>query len=88
MQMIPVSSSAISAIGYDPNTRRMKIRFAQGDTYDFCGVPVAVYEGYCMPGRRGHTTATTSGIDTSAGRRGGELDHPPPFIRDQVFVDL
>jgi len=45
MQMIPVSSSAISAVGYDPSTGRMKIAFTQGHTYDFCRVPQHVYEG-------------------------------------------
>lgn len=45
MQMVSVRSSAISAIGYDPATRRMKITFKQGHTYDFCGVPPEVYEG-------------------------------------------
>jgi hypothetical protein len=43
--MIAVRSSAMSAVGYDPNTRRMKITFAQGHTYDFCGVPQHVYDG-------------------------------------------
>jgi hypothetical protein len=45
MQMIPVSSSAISAVGYDPQTGRMKITFTQGHTYDFCRVPQRVYDG-------------------------------------------
>ncbi|MFZ2209568.1 MAG: KTSC domain-containing protein [Porticoccaceae bacterium] len=45
MDMIRVSSSAIAAIGYDPTTMRMKIRFVQGDTYDFCGVPAHVFNG-------------------------------------------
>ena len=45
MDMIPVYSSAISAIGYDPSTMRMKIRFVQGDIYDFCGVPAQVFQG-------------------------------------------
>ena len=44
MRMIPVSSSALSAIGYDPQTRRMKITFAQGHTYDFCRVPQQVFD--------------------------------------------
>ena len=35
----------MSAVGYEPNTRRMKITFAQGHTYDFCGVPQHVYDG-------------------------------------------
>lgn len=45
MDMIPVSSSAIAAIGYDPATRRMKIRFVLGHTYDFCRVPAHVSQG-------------------------------------------
>lgn len=45
MDMIRVASSAISAVGYDPSTMRMKIQFVQGDTYDFCGVPAHVFQG-------------------------------------------
>ena len=45
MKMIAVSSSAISAVGYDPATHRMKIRFTHGDAYDFCHVPEAVFRG-------------------------------------------
>lgn len=46
MDMIAViSSSAIAAVGYDAATRKMKIRFVAGHTYDFCGVPQSVFEG-------------------------------------------
>lgn len=45
MQMIPVNSTAMRAVGYDPNSRRMKITFQQGDTYDFCNVPQHVFDG-------------------------------------------
>lgn len=45
MEMIRVSSSAISALGYDQATMRMKIRFVQGHTYDFCRVPESVFNG-------------------------------------------
>ncbi|MEL1263078.1 KTSC domain-containing protein [Pseudoxanthomonas putridarboris] len=44
MDMIRVNSSAISAIGYDQRTMRMSIRFIQGDTYDFCGVPAHIFQ--------------------------------------------
>ncbi|QXX78985.1 KTSC domain-containing protein [Alcaligenes faecalis] len=44
--MIPVLSSAIAAVGYDPNTKRMQIRFTSGGiTYTYCGVPQSVYDG-------------------------------------------
>lgn len=45
MEMIRVSSSAISAIGYDASTKHMKITFVQGHTYDFCKVPESVFNG-------------------------------------------
>ena len=34
----------MEAVGYDPATRRMRIRFAQGNDYDFCGVPPHIYQ--------------------------------------------
>ena len=45
MDMIPVRSSAISAVGYDPDTLRMYIRFQQGHTYTFCRVPQHIFDG-------------------------------------------
>jgi hypothetical protein len=44
MDMINVRSSAIYAIGYDPETARMKIRFHNSGTYDFCHVPERVFQ--------------------------------------------
>lgn len=44
MQMIPVRSSAIRAVGYDAASMRMRILFQQGHTYDFCRVPENVYQ--------------------------------------------
>jgi hypothetical protein len=44
MDMISVSSSAINSIGYDPSTMRMRIQFAEGHAYDFCGVPAHVFQ--------------------------------------------
>lgn len=51
--MIPVSSSAISAIGYDPATMRMKIRFKDGGTYDFCSVPQRVFTTFLRASSKG-----------------------------------
>lgn len=53
MEMIRVSSSAISAVGYEPATRQMQIKFAQGHTYTFCGVPAAVHDGLMRSGSKG-----------------------------------
>lgn len=53
MEMIHVSSSAIRAVGYDPTTRRMKITFIEGHTYDFCGVPEHIFLGLLRSGSKG-----------------------------------
>jgi len=45
MDMIPVWSTAIRAVGYDPTTQRMKIAFVEGHTYDFCRVPQHIFDG-------------------------------------------
>jgi hypothetical protein len=45
MEMKLVTSSAMQAVGYDPASRRMRIRFAEGNDYDFCGVPESIYQG-------------------------------------------
>ena len=53
MEMVRVNSSAISAIGYDQSTQRMRITFTKGDSYDFCGVPYHVYEGLLSASSKG-----------------------------------
>lgn len=53
MEMISVRSSAISAIGYDPSSQRMKIKFKQGRTYDFCRVPQDIFDGFISASSKG-----------------------------------
>jgi hypothetical protein len=53
MDMIPVQSSAIAAVGYDASTRLMKIRFVEGNTYDFCNVPRGVFDGLLHAASKG-----------------------------------
>lgn len=53
MNMVHVNSSAISAVGYDEQTRQMRIQFTSGRTYDFCGVPVSVYMGLMAASSKG-----------------------------------
>lgn len=53
MKMIPVSSSAISAIGYDPATGMMNVRFTSGKTYTFCGVPKSVADAFLSAASHG-----------------------------------
>ncbi len=53
MEMIRVSSSANSAVGYDLQSRRMRITFTQGYTYDFCRVPDHVHAGLMRSSSKG-----------------------------------
>ena len=53
MEMHIVNSSAISAVGYDMKTGRMKITFKQGRTYDFCNVPEDVFRGLLTASSKG-----------------------------------
>lgn len=53
MDMQYVSSSAISAVGYDERTKRMTIVFTNGRAYDFCGVPHYVYLGLMTAASKG-----------------------------------
>ena len=53
MQLTTVSSSAISAAGYEPSSRRKKITFVQGYIYDFCGVPQQIFNGLMSAGSKG-----------------------------------
>ncbi|MDT8318866.1 MAG: KTSC domain-containing protein [bacterium] len=41
------------AVGYEQSTQRMRITFEQGHSYDFCGVPVHVYEGLMSSSSKG-----------------------------------
>jgi hypothetical protein len=49
--LIPVSSSAIRAIGYDGST--LTVEFPNGRTYDHPGVPYSVYEGLMQAPSKG-----------------------------------
>jgi KTSC domain len=53
MQMVRVNSSAMLAVGYDPQSRRLKITFVQGHSYDFCRVPQHVFDGLLRASSKG-----------------------------------
>lgn len=44
MEMIPVSSSNLNAVGYDYDTATLRIQFLNGGLYDYMGVPPEVYD--------------------------------------------
>jgi hypothetical protein len=45
MKMVTVSSKAISAVGYAPDTQQLQIKFKQGHTYTYCRVPQHIFDG-------------------------------------------
>lgn len=42
--MIPVVSSNLRAVGYDPTTQTLRIEFHNG-TYDYYNVPASIHSG-------------------------------------------
>lgn len=44
MQTIPVASSMISSVGYDPETQELEVTFKKGRSYTYEGVPQAEYD--------------------------------------------
>lgn len=45
MERTPVSSSNISAIGYDVDSQMLEVEFNNGSVYQYTGVPESEYEG-------------------------------------------
>ncbi len=45
MNRMPVSSSNLRAVGYDPDTRTLEVEFLNGGLYSYSGVPASVYAG-------------------------------------------
>ena len=52
MKMIRVVSSNLAAVGYDDQTRTLRIQFHSG-LYDYHDVPRSVYEGLMNAGSKG-----------------------------------
>lgn len=53
MEMQPVSSSNLAAIGYDYDTAVLRIEFLKGGLYEYQGVPSEVYEGFMSASSKG-----------------------------------
>jgi len=45
MERIPVQSSNLASVGYDPGTMTLEIEFLNGSVYQYFGVPESVYAG-------------------------------------------
>ncbi len=53
MERTPVSSSNISAIGYDADSQVLEIEFTNGAVYSYSGVPPVEYEGFMNADSKG-----------------------------------
>ena len=53
MERTPVSSSNISAIGYDSDGEVLEVEFTNGAVYAFSGVPLGEYEGFMNADSKG-----------------------------------
>lgn len=45
MNMVPVSSSNLRAVGYDAATQTLRVAFIKSGVYEYSGVPSAVHAG-------------------------------------------
>jgi len=45
MKMTPVSSTNLASVGYDSETRTLRVEFKSGAVYEYYNVPEAEYQG-------------------------------------------
>lgn len=53
MQMQKIDSSAIAAVGYDPEQQILRLAYRDGDTYDYLEVPPAEFSSFMSAPSRG-----------------------------------
>lgn len=44
MELTPVTSSNVAAVGYDDETKTLQVQFKGGETYNYFGVPQELYD--------------------------------------------
>ena len=53
VKRLPVRSSNIRAIGFDPETRTLEVEFHNGGVYQYSGVPESIYQGLVRAASKG-----------------------------------
>ncbi len=53
MDRTPVSSSNISAIGYDSDSEMLEVEFTNGAVYSYSGVTLGEYDGFMNADSKG-----------------------------------
>jgi len=51
--MIPVDSSNIASIGYDPDTQTLQVEFSNGHVYQYFDVPEVVFREFLAAPSKG-----------------------------------
>ena len=46
MDMKPVASSNIQAVGYDESSETMRVQFTNGSVYEYRNIPIVVYNDF------------------------------------------
>lgn len=53
MERVPVQSSNLASVGYDPKTSTLEIEFHDGGIYQYSGVPPEVHQGLMNAASKG-----------------------------------
>lgn len=53
MERVPVQSSNLASVGYDPKTSTLEIEFLNGNIYQYFGVPSEIHQGLMNAGSKG-----------------------------------
>jgi hypothetical protein len=57
MEMTPVSSTNLAAVGYDESTHTLRVEFRHGGVYDYFDVPEPEYESLMRASSHGQYLA-------------------------------
>lgn len=49
MNMRPVTSTNVLAVGYEPSSRRLRVQFRSGGVYDYLGIGPHLFEQMLLP---------------------------------------
>ena len=53
IEMIPVDSTNISAVGYDGLTQKLRVEFKRGQLYEYSGVEAPVFDSFLRAPSKG-----------------------------------
>ena len=53
MDRLPVTSSSIVSVGYDPNTKTLELEFVSGAVYQYFAVPQSIYDALMAADSKG-----------------------------------